>query len=96
MADAEQQEQRLRQAREAYQTWQAGWNAWVKDQRERQKTRLVHNLEDAALDMMESGASVRQIARVYGTHERRTINRLLERAAQRRYEDDDTTPARLG
>ena len=74
---------RLAAATRRYRDWRAGWAEWVKDQRERQKTRLVHDVEDALLRAQDAGASVRKMAEVFGTTERRTILRMVERARQR-------------
>lgn len=95
MSDLEKATQRLKESRQGYLTWQQGFDEWVKEQRAKQKARHVHAMEDAALAMEEAGASQRQIAQAYGTQERRTIKRLLERAVARNYRDEDT-PARLG
>lgn len=95
MSEISEAAKRLREARQGYVTWQQGFEEWAREQRERQKERHVHAMEDAALAMEEAGASQRLIAEAYGTQERRTIKRLIERAVARNYRGEPT-PGRIG
>lgn len=80
---------RLHGARQAFLKWRAEFPERVKELRAQQREVHVRFMEDAALDMLEAGASVAFVMDTYGTSDRRVVNRMLENAQNRRIAEQE-------